>query len=265
MNEILCRSEKRINIELFDRLIKNEILALVISNYYQSELCNLLSNELLKSKNVQLYTHEVIENDKIVQKDFGVNRVGTPFNLTYHSTQKDLIEKYYHDAESGIETMRSFCYPALSPIDKLRLELDENFIPGATVAHFQNKKMLAGIGRISLASLSYLSEEQPHFDALPLRYASLDVQLAANIYLKVPDEGGELELWNVPSLTPLAKVPANWRSELPPSIKIKPKKGDLIIFNSRKPHAICAFKCDERITAQVFIGYQKGHPFMLWN
>lgn len=265
MNEILYQSEKKINPKSLDLLINNEIIALIITNYYQPELCDSLSYKLLESQNIQTYTHETIENDKIEQKYYGVNRVGTPFNMTYNLTQKDLIERYYHDAAFGIETMRSFCYPALSPIDKLRLELDENFLPGATVAHFQNKKMLAGIGRISLASLSYLSEEQPHFDALPLKYATLDVQLAANIYLKVPDEGGDLELWNVPSLTPLSKVASDWRSELPPSIKIKPRKGDLIIFNCRKPHAICAFKGNERVTAQVFIGYQKGNPLMLWN
>jgi hypothetical protein len=265
MNKILYQNEKKINTNSINLLINEEIIALIITNYYQPELCDSLSYKLLKSQNINPYSHEIVENNKVIHKNYGVNRVGTPFNLTYNLTQNDLLEKYYLDAAEGIETMRSYCYPALSPIDKLRLELDENFLPGATVAHFQNKKMLAGIGRISIASLSYLSEVQPHFDALPLKYALLDVQLAANIYLKVPDEGGDLELWNVSSLTPLSKVAPDWRSELPPSIKIKPRKGDLIVFNCRKPHAICAFKGDERVTAQVFIGYQKGKPLMLWN
>jgi hypothetical protein len=125
--------------------------------------------------------------------------------------------------------------------------------------------MLAGIGRITKASLSHLSADEPHFDALPERYLKLDSQFAANIYLKVPTSGGELEVWDVPPMKPLAVVPKNWRSSLPQSIKIKPNVGDLVIFNCRRPHAICSFSGEDRVTVQMFIGLQENQPLQLWN
>ncbi|WP_186647788.1 2OG-Fe(II) oxygenase [Fluviispira vulneris] len=248
-----------------ENLIQNETLALIVENFYAADLCDSLYIKLQKDKNSEIYTHETIEDNKLVLQNYGVNRIGLPFNSTYNTSDAELINAYYREAQVARERLRQHCYPAFTPIDKLRLILDEVFIPGASVAHFQNKKMLTGIARISSESLSYLSEIQPHFDALPLKYAEFDKQLAANIYLNTPEDGGELELWNSLDLTPLTQVPKNWREKLPPSIKIKPKKGDLIIFNCRKPHAICAFKGKERITIQVFIGYKEGMPLMLWN
>ena len=91
--------------------------------------------------------------------------------------------------------MRTLARPAVTPIDKLRLELDEQFPHGATVARFQGRKMLTGIARITRAAYSQIVAEQPHFDALPEKYGVLDAQLAANIYLAVPPKGGELEIW----------------------------------------------------------------------
>ncbi|BBH54133.1 2OG-Fe(II) oxygenase [Fluviispira sanaruensis] len=265
MDKLIIEKTIELKQKSIENLIQKGTLALIVENFYAPELCDSLYNKLRVDKNSEIYTHETIENNKLVLQNYGVNRIGIPFNLTYNTTDEEIINSYYREAQVARERLRKHCYPAFTPIDKLRLNLDEVFVPGATVAHFQNKKMLTGIGRISSESLSYLSELQPHFDALPLKYAAFDKQLAANIYLNTPEEGGELELWNSPDLTPLSQVPKNWRDELPPSIKIKPKKGDLIIFNCRKPHAICAFKGKERITMQVFIGYKDGMPLMLWN
>ena len=172
---------------------------------------------------------------------------------------------YFSEAPLAIERLRQYSSPAMTPIDKLRLELDERFANGARIANFLNRKMLAGIGRITRASHSHLSAVQPHFDALPIKYARLDVQLAANIYLRVPNSGGELELWDVSPLSPYSEVPKDWRSELPTSLKIKPRLGDLIIFNCRRPHAISEFSEGDRVTVQMFIGYEKGKSLQLWN
>lgn len=75
-------------------------------------------------------------------------------------------------------------------------------------------------------------------------------QFSANIYLQMPPnlsaspvgERGELELWNVPALSVDAILEADgdrdWRAELPESILVRPSNGDLVLFNTRKPHAI---------------------------
>ncbi|AMC34034.1 2OG-Fe(II) oxygenase [Janthinobacterium sp. B9-8] len=265
MGQRIVRIAKKLSPDLISDLIHDEIAAVVIEAYYPAHLCDLLSNNILRSQDIDPYTHEVVEDDALLQKYFGVDRIGIPFNSTYNAANPEKINEYYREASVQIERLRAYCEHFLSPIDKLRLELDELFIPGATVAHFQNKKMLAGIVRISKAEQSYLSALEPHFDALPPKYAELDAQLAANIYLKVPDVGGELEIWDIPALTPFTQAPEQWRAQLPVPIKIKPKQGDLVIFNCRKPHAICAFLGEDRITTQMFMGYQLEKPLLLWN
>ena len=252
--------------ESISALNDDKLLAVVVRNFYRPELAEDLSSKILSSSEVAQYTHELADGDMLVQKYFGVDRLGFPFNLTYHAKEHDpLVEQYYREARVGIERMRTLSAPGISPIDKLRLVLDEVYPDGATVAAFEGRKMLAGIGRITKAELSYMSAEQPHFDALPERYAQLDGQLAANIYLKVPDKGGELELWDVAPVNPLSEAPEDWRAVLPQSIKIKPEVGDLVIFNCRRPHAVCEFQGDDRVSVQMFMGYQKDKALLLWN
>lgn len=263
MDQRILRSTN-LTAECLADLFTDRILALVVQGYYAPSLCESLSQAILADTRVQRYTHEVVMENEVTQKYFGVDRLGIPFNSTYGG---DPIaeENYYREASSGIEHLRRLAAPAPTPADKLRLELDEHFLPGASVAAFSGRKMLAGIGRITKAELSAMSAEQPHFDALPARFGALDAQFAANIYLRVPPLGGELELWDVPPMDPLAKTPADWRSELPPSVKIAPQLGDLILFNCRRPHAIGAFTGEDRVSVQMFLGYRKGEALLLWN
>lgn len=247
------------------RLLDDEITALVIPNYYSKELATSLANKIIASQTLEHYTHELSDGETLRQEYLGVDREGFPFNMVYEQDDEAVVEEYYRAAKKNIHRIRAYTSPAITPIDKLRLELDEQYECGAVVGAFQNKKMLAGIGRVSHANMSYMSEDPPHFDALPKHFAQLDGQFAANIYLKVPDDGGELEMWDVEELSPLATVPANWREQLPPSIKLKASVGDLIIFNCRRPHAIRSFTGEPRVTMQVFIGHQQHKPLLLWN
>ncbi len=247
------------------KLVSSELSVLVIKNFYPKQVCRKIVKEVLSQpKDIEKYTHEVIVDGKVHQEYFGVDRLGVPFNLTYNGNAL-AKKRYYHDVTRAHSNFRQLSKPLLAPIDLLRLQLDERYNLGATIASFEGLKMRAGIIRITESKYSHMSEEQPHFDALPLKYAELNAQLAANIYLDVPEEGGELEVWDVQPLSPLDKTPSNWRNSLMEPIRIKPAEGDLIIFNCRMPHAIRSFKKGKRITAQVFIGIQQERPLQLWN
>lgn len=248
-----------------EQLIADNITALIIKDFYSTSTAEKIADKIIASETLANYTHEMIQDDELKQEYLGVDREGVPFNLLYDTQDEKLVQEYYRAAKENIARIRAYAAPAMTPIDKLRLELDENYSHGAMIAAFQQQKMLAGIGRVSHAEMSHMSEDPPHFDALPCKFANLASQFAANIYLKVPEVGGELELWNTAPLTPLSIVPDEWRKKLPPSIVLKPEVGDLIIFNCRKPHAIRQFNGAPRVTMQVFIGYQQNQPLQLWN
>jgi hypothetical protein len=247
-------------------LANDDLLLLIVEEFYPVDACRRFSEKILGSSSVERYTHEIVVDGKLEQQYFGVDRLGQPFNATYGTAPgSDAWEHYYRSVEPARDGMRGLAKPALTPIDKLRLELDEQFPHGATVATFQGRKMLTGIARITRSAYSQMSAEQPHFDALPEKYAVLDAQLAANIYLAVPPKGGELEIWDVPPLHPLASTANDWRAELPESILVKPRLGELILFNCRRPHAVSAFSGADRVSTQAFIGYRRNERLQLWN
>lgn len=246
-------------------LINDDIFALVIRGYVEEESCKFIVGNMLKDSGFfEKYTHELLVDGEIKEEYFGVDRLGVPFNSTYRGDIK-AKEIYYTNAKKSIQKLRSYCHGGLSPIDKLRLELDENYIHGASVARFEKQNMLAGIARYTTHSQSHSGALQPHFDALPEKFESFESQFAANIYLQVPNQGGELEIWDVEALKPLSTPPNDWRAMLPESKLIKPRNGDLILFNCRKPHAVSAFAEGSRVSVQTFIGFKENSSLKIWN
>ncbi|MBA2653894.1 MAG: 2OG-Fe(II) oxygenase [Gammaproteobacteria bacterium] len=254
----------KINESVLQQLFSDSICAVRISNFCGASLCKRLAKYFLNNENITQYNYVQKTKDGIKSTYFGVDRVGIPYNSTYGTS----TAKYYLEALNGIKRFREAAEPFLSPIDQLRLELDENWPSSANLANFSGKKMFVGIGRIMAAKTSLLSELQPHCDSVPADYANLMGQFAANVYLSVPSSGGELEIWDVEPL-PTSDIhtttPTNWRSELSQSISLKPNLGDLIIFNSRRPHAITQFKNGRRVTVQCFIGLNQNRSLSLWT
>ncbi len=250
-----------------EALIDGKVLAIKIPNFVESDICQKLAHWYQVHPRQQAYTTEFYINGIPVQKDQGVIRIGTPYNLTYGKAIDDPVyEKYYTDALVNIKERKDACDPNSDPIEKLISQLNKIYVNGAKIASFDNKPMFAGIGRITKVNAQLL-EDQPHVDALHQHF--LDSQLSANFYLEVPERGGELEIWDYSPLTPneISMVSPNkdWRSELGNSILIKPQKGDLILINPRRPHAVRMFQEGKRISLSCFIGYKRGESLLLWS
>lgn len=257
-----------LTIESLQALINEQVLALKIANFVEPDLCHKLTHWYQTHPRQHAYTTEYYVDGKPIQVDQGVIRIGSPYNLTYGKAKNDPIyEKYYADAPVNTQERKDACSPNLDPIEKLISELNKIYVHGAKIASFDGKPMFAGIGRITQA-YAQLLEAQPHFDALPQNFG-LDSQFGANFYFEVPKKGGELEVWDSPCLTPnqlsMISPDKDWRSELGKPILIKPQKGDLIIINTRRPHAVRMFQEGKRISLNCFIGYRRRESLLLWS
>lgn len=252
-----------------EALFSDQVCAVCVPHFASTSLCDMLSHWFLNHDQIEEYHHEVRTENGINYLKYGVERVGVAFNTTYDkSSDSPETERYYREALPGVQNLRQACSPYLSPIDALRLQFDELWPYGANVAAFEGKKMFTGIGRVMDAATSHLLEEQPHFDSVPEKLSKLIGQFSANIYLTVPSSGGELELWDMPPL-PIAEIDnadldTDWRSHLGESLLIKPEKGELVLINTRRAHAVRRFNEGKRISLQSFIGLKADNSLALW-
>lgn len=136
--------------------------------------------------------------------------------------------------------------------------------------------MFAGLLRI-FGEGSAAEPHQDHFDwdaSLHEIYEATyyPAQLAANVYLRLPERGGELAIWPV-SLrrTEYERMrkgeygvdPAQLRAE---PVVLTPRLGELILFNARMVHAVYPPELGNRVTWSSFIGYRgDSEPLTIWS
>lgn len=251
-----------INSDDIKRILNREIAAIRIRNYYPKDTCVLVSERLMKSD----YYGRYVNAPKI-------GRVGQAF---FESQASDNSKKRYERMSvEWMQQIRLGCAPFISPIDKLRLELDEVWPPGAMLGQIGVTKMFAGLAR----HFAEGSEAEPHTDVLAWDAPSepdaqeLSGQIAANTYLTVPDKGGELTLWDVwPNKEQYEELrkPGSYglrRDCLPePIVSIKPSIGELILFHPQRVHAVEEIKQGSRVTWSNFIGHKSDNePLTVWS
>lgn len=258
-NKMLKHSTNLNAQDLID-MAQERISAIVIPGFYSSDLCNRVKNYL--NTNVEHYINAP-----------SIGRAG----MAYFETQnkKELIEEYYQSAVPNIEKIRQAFYPTISPMDLLRLKLQEIWEAGANIENIDGRKMFVGLCRIVEPGIDFLPHQDLFKSDAPDAAAaySLTAQFAANIYLDVADYGGELDLWNY-SLDKkhYDNLRENGcygieRDKLPlPSITYQPKIGDLILFNAMRLHAVKPTESKSRLTISCFIGYRGVQkPLTYWS
>ncbi|MBA3662319.1 MAG: 2OG-Fe(II) oxygenase [Gammaproteobacteria bacterium] len=265
------KTVSQITPDILDEIFNQDFLAIRIPNYIEPALCDKLSQWFIQADHLERYPHDIMINDHINYIDCGVDRLGVSYNVTFGKTENSAEHKrYYATALTTIQEIRKACQGRPSPIDKLRLELDENWAHGANIASFNKKNMTLGIGRVmNRPEKSHMSELLPHIDLLPPNVFEIIAQYSANVYLSLPALGGELELWDIPPI-PIHEASTmqsdyDWRAKHSDSILIKPTKGELILINTRRPHAIRAFSAGNRVSQQCFIGVKQDRSMVLWS
>lgn len=258
--EVLTRSD----IQVYDLnlLIRDEIQALRIPFFFQSDLCEIFINKLLISSLAGKYVNAPL-----------IGRTGRAF---YESIDNPLLRQEYFDSSPlWISHMRKLCSPYLTPTDLLRLLLDETWNAGANIASIEGRKMFAGIVRTFSAG-SYAEPHQDHleWDTLQKDEDILVNQLACNIFLQLPKRGGELIIYPhtlSKSEYDSRKIEGSYGIKINPEdhqdiLRINPQVGELILFSSHKVHALSSIEDGEHISWSCFVGYRsESEPLIIWS
>ncbi len=207
--------------------------------------------------------------------DVSVNRIGMTLFETEGKPEK--MEDYFRTA-SGLHAMvdKIINLKIVNPLKKIQAGLAKAWDEGCEVESLNGRMMNPGIIR------SFEADDNgglpPHIDTLykdlPTcnEFKKMKSQLAANLYLSTPNEGGELEVWDfTPSTEELQNLFSGNhdfidREKIPVKpILIKPRIGELVLFRSNCVHSVRASKGGMRTAASCFIGYYDDEsPLTVW-
>lgn len=269
---LIYESEKFELNALEELIVKQNFGALVIRNFLEEELVEKLRNYISTQRH-EVYLHDVEDGDDVKTGHYGVNRIGMPFNLTFNDSGEEIFEEYHQQALAHFQELEQVCAPHSTPMQQVIDKIGDEWEQGIEVGMRNGKTMSSSIFRITLPNNKDV--ETPHCDSLPADKTFIEssngfeAQFGLNIYIDVPNSGGELLVWDMPALT-LEEASQN-NNKLPnaenfPEPKsVSPNSGDLIIVNTRKPHAISSFDGKERTAISCFIGFSAGLPLQIWS
>lgn len=260
LEQDLLRVDQQLTLEGLKSLISNQVQVLRIPRFIDSTACSVMAEGLKRCG----------YNDYLNAPSVG--RIGMSYFET--ALREDLIELYFSNAFANIDLLRKACYPYACPIDTLRCMLDERWPAGCNLQTLYGRKMFVGLSRCMKPGTPLL----PHHDMFA-RHApftreshSLISQFGINVYVDVPEQGGELAMWmeeisdaeflrlrGDKYAIPLEQLDA-------PDFTVKPQNGDLILFNARKLHAVLPGVGTDRLTLSAFFGYRgKDAGLTVWS
>ena len=251
----------KLSLDNLFKLIHGEIDFLIVNNFIDENLCRILSKKIFDAG------YQVYSNAK------SIGRIGMSLYETEGDTEK--LKHYYNISKDEIDYMRKLLYPYANPIDTVRCMLDEIWPQGANLARFhKNSAAFVGLSRILEPGIYFLAHHDIVQKDLKNNYIvdSILKQLAVNVYLQMPTEGGELEYWNremkPTEFDELRQESYGINAELLgiPDYTIKPSIGDLFIFNSKKMHAINPPSDINRLSLSFFMGFRGTDiPLIFWS
>ncbi len=113
----------RLNEKMLIALAHEEIGLIAVKDFYDKEIC----------KEIKQY---FLDNIKYYINAPSIGRIGMAFYETAH--RDDLLEDYYKNSIQHINDIRNAFHPYLSPIDKVRLYLQEIWTKGANLENIHD-------------------------------------------------------------------------------------------------------------------------------
>jgi hypothetical protein len=233
----------------------DRLTLLKIPNYFDSELA-------LRAAS-WFFSHETpepwfLDANKSVKTDmdyiFGVPR-------RVANQRPEMARKYQESSQEFWKKLEQAFGTSATPMHTLIATLREQFPEHFRILDFAGAPGLPAIVR----SMTHMScaEGICHVDSFPNTK-----QLSANLYLETPVVGGELKIWDIArdELKPESAwyriiTKHAYQEEfvesvqlfLPPPVVVPVAPGDLIIFDTSKPHAVRGVAKGRRIALQTFL------------
>ncbi len=178
-------------------------------------------------------------------------------------------ENYFSLAQGAWSDLMKVCETTFNPVTRIIDILRQYFADVDILTEEGYGPYFAGVAKLRTG------ETPPHSD-FPLfgikdwAIVKMVAQLSWNFYLRLPDRGGELKIWD--------KL---WQKEDDqflvqgtyyhdqqvvsniPYIKVKPVLGELIIFNSRNYHTV--LPCQNRIAVGSWVSLMPDGSLKLWS
>jgi hypothetical protein len=231
-------------------VLSGESLAARIPDYYDAILAKTMATRLREHQDFGYYGNA---------PDIG--KLGDPYYDTVGDSKKELL--YWQKARAANAMVREVFKPWMSPIDRIHIELDERLPHGLRLLHnTDGEPAFAGLARVfgdGAAALPHTDHLE--VDAVPGRFSFTPTdQIGVNVYLDMPEEGGELAIWD---WKPTAdeynrlRMPGSYGldpARLPePIVVITPAVGELILFSAHNVHAVLPSRRSPRVTISFFI------------
>lgn len=251
---------KSLTMPSIEQLARKEVMAVHIKEFIKPELAAELAEKILL-QGYRGYTNAP-----------SIGRIG----MDFYETEGDVnrLASYFDQASNHQADLRDRCAPLLSPIDLLRCTLDEAWPAGAMLETLYGRKMYVGLSRVVEPGVTFLAHHDIFAKDAPDSFLahSLQAQLACNIYLKMPKDGGGLQIWEREMAPSKFDAMRQTSYGIDPShlgeakIHIEPEPGDLILFNSHLMHAVMPGKEDPRLSLSCFVGYRgPAAPLTFWS
>jgi hypothetical protein len=261
MDRVVLTTKTEFSDEHILSVAKKESLAVLVEGFCGEDNLRIAQEKLTAYRGRENFT---------IDTQFG--RIGYPYS---EIIDEETRRRYHAEARSNITRLREMFAPYASPEDELRLILEERWHPGAELMRVNDETCFVGICRFQGNNADLV----PHTDKverfLPKGYQSLRAQLSTNIYVSMPETGGELEIWDLePTEDDYQEMVGDRsfgieRHKLPePTAVIKPKPGDLALLNPRLVHAVRPSAAGDatRITIGTFIGFMgASEPLVYWS
>ena len=181
---------------------------------------------------------------------------------------------YFDAAAEHRKRLRELAAPYAYPTDTIRTLLDEAWPAGTTLLASESRKFFAGVVRYQQAGVDL----EPHTDNVQRNLPDEDDlgirrQLSVNVYLDMPERGGELEIWDsYPSEDDYRALSGEraWGIDRDavgePALTVRPQVGEAIFIDPRRVHAVTPSHDRPRVTIGLFIGVRgRDEPLGVWS
>jgi hypothetical protein len=173
----------------------------------------------------------------------------------------EALERYLEGAEHTVNTAREVIFAGVTPVDRIANRMAQIWQPGLRIPFLNDRPFLCQI----LRRWKTGGSAHPHLDQSRtelLKRFAIEKRYGVNVYVEMPTEGGAIEFWNRTmtdeEYVRLKRPDYGLNRDVlgPPDLTIRPRRGQAILFDAFKPHAVEAVGgTGERVTNACFFGF----------